>query len=176
MIVCGIAGFRNDTPYSVGRQYRDILSAQVMINNDRIFGNVAKMCSSSTGSTAISSPDLFRWDFDMCMVCGTFLEDLFAKGLLFDMGVDGLYGRGGTFEHVVEGFTALITRFGRVANPEVLRFPPGMNRRDFERSGYLKNFPDMAGTIHSFSGGRQGARDAPRSFARQTSTGRRIRP
>ncbi len=43
MIVCGIAGFRNDTPYSVARQYRDILSAQVMINNDRIFGNVSKM-------------------------------------------------------------------------------------------------------------------------------------
>jgi acyl-CoA dehydrogenase len=43
MVVCGIAGFRNDTPYSVGRQYRDILSAQVMINNDRIFGNVSKM-------------------------------------------------------------------------------------------------------------------------------------
>ena len=43
MMVCGIAGFRNDTPYSVGRQYRDILSAQVMINNDRIFGNTSTM-------------------------------------------------------------------------------------------------------------------------------------
>ena len=43
MIVCGIAGFRNDTPFSVGRQYRDILSAQVMINNDRIFGNTSTM-------------------------------------------------------------------------------------------------------------------------------------
>ena len=43
MIVCGIAGFKNDTPYSVGRQFRDILSAQVMINNDRIFGNIATM-------------------------------------------------------------------------------------------------------------------------------------
>lgn len=43
MIVCGIYGFKNDTPYSIGRQYRDILSAQVMINNDRIFGNVSTM-------------------------------------------------------------------------------------------------------------------------------------
>ena len=43
MLVCGIAGFKNDTPYSVGRQYRDILSAQLMINNDRIFGNTATM-------------------------------------------------------------------------------------------------------------------------------------
>ncbi len=43
MIVCGIAGFRNDTPYSLGRQFRDILSAQIMINNDRIFGNTSNM-------------------------------------------------------------------------------------------------------------------------------------
>ena len=43
MIVCGIAGFRNDTPYSLGRQFRDILSAQVMINNDRIFGNTSNL-------------------------------------------------------------------------------------------------------------------------------------
>ena len=89
----------------------------------------------------------------MCMVCGPFLDSLFSKGLLFDMGVAGLYGRSGVFEDVIERFTALITRFGKDAEPEVLRFPPGMNRRDFERSGYLKNFPDMAGTIHSFGGG-----------------------
>ena len=43
MMVCGIAGFRNDTPFSVGRHYRDILSAQLMINNDRIFGHTATM-------------------------------------------------------------------------------------------------------------------------------------
>ena len=43
MIVCGIAGFKNDTPFSIGRQYRDILSAQLMINNDRIFGNTSTM-------------------------------------------------------------------------------------------------------------------------------------
>ncbi len=97
----------------------------------------------------------------MCMVCGDLLDGLFAKGVLFDMGVDGLYGRSGVFEDVVERFGALITRFGGEApsahghgsKAEVLRFPPGMNRRDFERSGYLKNFPDMAGTVHSFSGG-----------------------
>ncbi len=89
----------------------------------------------------------------MCMVCGNFLDDLFAKGLLFDMGVPGLYGRSGTFEDVVERLTALITRFGDGDGAEVIRFPPGMNRRDFERSGYLKGFPQLAGTVHSFDGG-----------------------
>ena len=43
MLVCGIAGFKNDTPFSIGRQYRDILSAQIMINNDRIFGHTSTM-------------------------------------------------------------------------------------------------------------------------------------
>jgi acyl-CoA dehydrogenase len=43
LIVCGISGFRNDTPFSVGRHYRDVLSAQIMINNDRIFGNTSNM-------------------------------------------------------------------------------------------------------------------------------------
>ena len=43
MLVCGIAGFRNDTPFSIGRQYRDILSAQILINNDRLFGNTSNM-------------------------------------------------------------------------------------------------------------------------------------
>jgi len=36
MGVCGIAGFRNDTPYSVGRHLRDTLSAPLMIANERI--------------------------------------------------------------------------------------------------------------------------------------------
>ncbi len=89
----------------------------------------------------------------MCMVCGNFLDGLFAKGLLFDMGVPGLYGRSGTFEDVVERLTALITGYGGADGAEVIRFPPAMNRRDFERSGYLKGFPQLAGTVHSFSGG-----------------------
>jgi acyl-CoA dehydrogenase len=34
--VCGIVGFKNDTPFSVGRQLRDTMSAPLMIANDRI--------------------------------------------------------------------------------------------------------------------------------------------
>jgi acyl-CoA dehydrogenase len=34
--VCGIAGFRNDTPFSVGRHLRDSMSASLMIANERI--------------------------------------------------------------------------------------------------------------------------------------------
>ncbi len=41
---CGIAGYRNDSEFSVTRPMRDILSSSVMINNTRIMSNVASSC------------------------------------------------------------------------------------------------------------------------------------
>jgi acyl-CoA dehydrogenase len=38
---CGIAGYRNDSDFSIARSMRDILSTAVMINNNRILANVA---------------------------------------------------------------------------------------------------------------------------------------
>ena len=38
---CGLAGYRNDSEFSIGRHLRDILSAPLMINNDRILANQA---------------------------------------------------------------------------------------------------------------------------------------
>ena len=88
----------------------------------------------------------------MCTTCNTFLDRLMAKGLLIDTGIDGLYGRSGAFEDVIARFDALISSFGDDQNAEVIRFPPGMNRVLFEKSGYLKSFPNLAGTIHAFNG------------------------
>ena len=34
--IVGILGYKNDGPFSLGRQYRDVLSASIMISNDRI--------------------------------------------------------------------------------------------------------------------------------------------
>jgi acyl-CoA dehydrogenase len=36
MTVCGIVGFKNDTPFSIGRHLRDTMSAVLMVSNDRI--------------------------------------------------------------------------------------------------------------------------------------------
>lgn len=38
---CGIAGYRNDSEFSIGRHLRDVLSAPIMISNDRILSNFA---------------------------------------------------------------------------------------------------------------------------------------
>jgi len=37
---CGLSGYRNDSEFSVGRHLRDVLSAPLMINNDRILANL----------------------------------------------------------------------------------------------------------------------------------------
>ena len=87
----------------------------------------------------------------MCQACN-FRSALFARGVLIDTGVDGLYGRSADFEDVIAAFEALVTRFAQDDNAERVRFPPGMNRALFEKSGYLKSFPQLAGTIHAFDG------------------------
>ena len=88
----------------------------------------------------------------MCESCPTLLDALIHRGVLFETGVDGLYGRSGLFEQVIDGFDRLISRNGAHHGAEVVRFPPGMNRALFEKSGYLKSFPQLAGTVHSFAG------------------------
>jgi acyl-CoA dehydrogenase len=41
--IVGIQGYKNDGKYSVGRNYRDSLSAALMVSNERIFGKTASM-------------------------------------------------------------------------------------------------------------------------------------
>jgi seryl-tRNA synthetase len=82
----------------------------------------------------------------------TFRSQLYAAGLLFPTGVDGLVGRNGVFEAIFTGLETAITRAGLVDRPEVMRFPPAMAQQTFERSGYMKNFPHFAGTVHCFCG------------------------
>jgi acyl-CoA dehydrogenase len=38
---CGLSGYRNDTEFTIGRLLRDVLSAPIMISNDRIMSNLA---------------------------------------------------------------------------------------------------------------------------------------
>lgn len=43
MLICGIAGYRNDSKLSLGRHLRDAYGAALMVNNDRILGQSATM-------------------------------------------------------------------------------------------------------------------------------------
>ncbi len=43
MLICGILGYKNGTPFSLGRHLRDAHSAQLMISNDRILSNTSNL-------------------------------------------------------------------------------------------------------------------------------------
>ncbi|MGA2805547.1 MAG: amino acid--[acyl-carrier-protein] ligase [Acidimicrobiales bacterium] len=82
-----------------------------------------------------------------------FRSALLASGLLVETGVDGLYGRSGAFEKVVRGIDDLVTAAGADQHASVLHFPAVIPRLVLERSGYLRSFPDLLGSISVFEGG-----------------------
>jgi seryl-tRNA synthetase len=86
-----------------------------------------------------------------------FLAELLEHGLPIASSVAGLYGRGGDFEQVRVGVGELVTRAGAAEQPEQLRFPPVLPRRDLETVGYLKSFPHLAGSIFAFDGDERAA-------------------
>lgn len=86
------------------------------------------------------------------MSAAAYLSELVEAGLLIPGGVEGVYGRGGAFEDVVQRIDALITRTGAGDEAEVMRFPPAMSGQHFLKSEYLRSFPQLAGTVHSFMG------------------------
>jgi len=79
-------------------------------------------------------------------------DELVRAGLLIPLGVQGLYGRSGVFEGVIEHFEAMLTRFSAPLTPEVMRFPPIFARQHYLKTGHLNNFPDLMGSIHTFYG------------------------
>jgi seryl-tRNA synthetase len=81
-----------------------------------------------------------------------FRAELLASGILLATGVDGLYGRSGTYESVAEGMDQLALRVGADQEATSVRFPPVMPWTVFERNGYLESFPDQMGSVHTFRG------------------------
>lgn len=79
-----------------------------------------------------------------------YLDELLGAGLLIASGVRGLYGRSGTFEHVIEQFGRFVSREGRAH--EVMRFPPIFNRAHYCKINHIHNFPDLMGSVHAFTG------------------------
>jgi seryl-tRNA synthetase len=74
-----------------------------------------------------------------------------ADTLFRKTGVDGVYARTGLYEGVVEALAALISTY-RPTGAEVFRFPPVMSRRQLEKHGYLKSFPNLLGCVSCLSG------------------------
>ncbi len=79
-------------------------------------------------------------------------NQLLDAGLLLGSGVSGVYGLSGTFEGVIEAFEKLITRHGSPLNPEVMRFPPILNRKTYLSTDHIETMPDLMGSVHTFKG------------------------
>jgi acyl-CoA dehydrogenase len=53
MRACGLSGYRNDSEVSIGRHLRDVLSAPIMINNDRILSSMGAATLMSAVPTSL---------------------------------------------------------------------------------------------------------------------------
>ena len=87
--------------------------------------------------------------------CGHHHDDGHLEGLAAHLfkpsGVDGVYGRTGAYESVVDCLSVLITRH-RPRQAEVFRFPPVMSRASLEKQGYLQSFPNLVGAVACLEG------------------------
>jgi seryl-tRNA synthetase len=72
---------------------------------------------------------------------------------------DGVHARTSTFELVMHGLGAFITRH-RPPDAEALSFPPVMSRAQLETSGYLTSFPHLLGCVSGLHGDEGDVRSA----------------
>ena len=94
-------------------------------------------------------------------------RELVEAGLLIPLGVRGVYGRGGTFERVITQFDNLVTKAGAPLGPEVMRFPPIFSRANYEKIDHIHNFPDLMGSLHTFTGKEREHREMLGKFERK---------
>ena len=88
-----------------------------------------------------------------------FYASLVEAGLVIPTGVQGGYGRGPVFEDVLRSFDALVQRTAAPDGAQELMFPPIIARSLIETVGYMDNFPQLAGSVHSFAGSDAKARE-----------------
>jgi len=88
-----------------------------------------------------------------------FRGDLLEAGILFDAGVEGLYLHSFFFESLVRSIEGLIVRSAKTPRERLLYFPPLMARSTLVATGYVRSFPNLIGSISSFTGGDRELRE-----------------
>jgi len=83
---------------------------------------------------------------------GLFRDELLTAGLLVLTGTDGIYGRSSVYEDIVAAVDTLAVAAAASEGAVSYRFPPVMPRDVFERTGYLSSFPDLLGSVSTFTG------------------------
>lgn len=90
--------------------------------------------------------------FDIDSARNAYMAELVEAGLLIPTGVPGINGRSGAFEWIVEGLVKAVAHRSAADGAEFVRFPPVVTRENFVKSGHLKSFPHLSGSVHSFVG------------------------
>ena len=79
-------------------------------------------------------------------------DGLVASGLIIPTGEPGVFGRNAVFEDLLERFNGLVTQLAKDDGAEKFTFPPTLAREVFEKSGFMKSFPQLAMGVVSFCG------------------------
>jgi seryl-tRNA synthetase len=82
-----------------------------------------------------------------------FRDALVAAGHLLPTGIDGVFGRSGDFEAIVDGINNVISLAGADLHARTVAFGPIVPRATLEHTDYVTSFPNLIGAVHSFSGG-----------------------
>ena len=137
------------------RSLRDVLSAPIMINNERILANLASTAlSMSSGSrirAGLIGAAALMTSSQLPGAGQTDLLERVGAAIFHNLGVDGVYARTGMYEQVIAGLGAYISA-QRDPRAEILHFPPVMSRAQLEKSGYLKSFPNLLGCVCALHG------------------------
>ncbi len=82
-----------------------------------------------------------------------FKQQLFDHKLLFNSGVNGIVGRSPQIVDLVQALQSMVDRESRKDGALKAAFPPVVPRELLRKVGYMENFPQLCGSIHSFTGG-----------------------
>ncbi len=82
-----------------------------------------------------------------------FREALVGAGLLVPTAERGVFARSGVFEGVVVAFERAIQEMDSPSSAEQLHFPPVFARADYCCLNHAHHFPDLMGSVHTFTGG-----------------------
>ncbi|MCX6105488.1 MAG: amino acid--[acyl-carrier-protein] ligase [Proteobacteria bacterium] len=79
-------------------------------------------------------------------------DDLVKFGHIIPVGVPGIFGRGAVFEEILNRFDAAVSRLAASDHATKVHFPPCINRQVLQKSMYIDSFPQLSGTVFSFTG------------------------
>jgi seryl-tRNA synthetase len=81
-----------------------------------------------------------------------FKQQLFDQKLLFNSGVNGIVGRSPQILELTQALHGMVDRESRKDGAMKVSFPPVVPRELLRKVGYMENFPQLCGSIHSFTG------------------------